>query len=226
MRTFRRFLIATFAIVAVLAAAPAFAQTSTQPAPVQKEQGLGVFIQGGYVQSSTYNSSGLPNSAGLSPKGGIIGIGFGGNKSGAFGVGVDINYVFTSASDVTVLNLDEAIFETGTLKSQSLNIPIYGRINIGGHNTKNAPTFYIPFGWFFDVLLKSDVGGFDVKNAFNGFGTGPLVGAGFEVARIGIEGRGEWTVKELQSTGGGTFLNGLTSSKLFRFVLLFKVRLN
>ena len=124
-------------------------------------------------------------------KGGIIGIGFGGNKSGTFGVGVDLNYVFTSASDVTVLNIGKAIAENGTLKSQSLDIPVYGRFNIGGHNTKNAPTFYIPVGWFFDILLKSDVGGVDVMDAFNGFSTGPLVGAGFEYQHYRERERGE-----------------------------------
>ncbi len=185
-----------------------------------------MFVQGGYIQSSTYGANGLPTMTDLSPKGGIIGIGFGGNKSGAFGIGVDLNYVFTSAKDVTVINIGDAINKNGTLKSQYLNIPVYGRINFGGHNTKNAPTFYIPVGWFFDILLKSDVDGFDVIDAFNGFSTGPLVGAGFEVARIGVEARGMWTFKELQSTGGGTFLNGMTDSKVFTFVILFKVRLN
>jgi hypothetical protein len=224
----RQLLIAIMAMATVLAAAPAFGQTGTTapPAPVQKQQGLGIFVQGGYVQSSTYSSNGLPNMTSVSPKGGIIGIGFGGNKSGTFGVGVDLNYIFNSAKDVTVLNIGEAIAENGTLKSQILDIPVYGRFNIGGHNTKNAPTFYIPAGWFFDVLIKSDVDGVDVMNAFNGFSTGPLVGAGFEVARIGVEARGMWTIKELQSTGGGTFLNGMQDSKVFTFVLLFKVRLN
>ena len=164
--------------------------SATAAQPVQKQQGLGIFVQGGYIQSSTYGANGLPNMGTFGPKGGIIGIGFGGNKSGAFGVGVDLNYVFTSAKDVTVLNIGEAIAENGTLKSQDLDIPVYGRFNIGGHNTKNAPTFYIPAGWFFDILIKSDVDGIDVMNAFNGFSTGPLVGAGFEVARIGVEWRG------------------------------------
>lgn len=223
MRTLRRSMIAVAAIAALLAAVPALAQT-TQPV-VQKQQGLGVFLQGGYVRSSTYNASGQPDLTNIHPQGVIFGIGFGGNKSGAFGMGVDINYVIKSASDVTRSNVGD-LFETGTLKTQYLNIPVYGRINFGGHNTKNAPTFYVPFGWFFDVLLKGDFNSVDVKDQFNGFQTGPLVGVGFEVARIGIEARGQWSLKELESTGNNTFLNGIEKSNVFTFVLLFKVRLN
>ena len=220
MRIFRKAIITTLAAAALLAAAtPTFAQT--QP----KQQGLGVFVQGGYIQSSTYAENGVPTSD-VSPKGGIIGVGFGGNKSGWFGVGVDLNYMFTSASDVTVLNIGEAIAENGTLKSQTLDIPVYGRINFGGQSTKNAPTFYVPIGWFFDIRLNADIDGTDVMDAFNGFSTGPMVGAGFEVYRIGVEARGMWAIKELQSTGGGTFLNGVQDSKAFTFVLLFKVRLH
>jgi hypothetical protein len=228
MRTFRRLLIATVAIAVVLAAAPAFAQTApatTQPAPpapVQKQQGLGVFLQGGYIRSSSYGSGGTVD-LNLDPQGVIFGIGFGGNKSGAFGIGADINYVMKSAADIEPFDVT---IPTGTLKTQYLNIPVYGRFNIGGHNTKNAPTFYIPAGWFFDILLTSKLDSLDVKSKFDGFQTGPLVGAGFEVARIGIEFRGQWAITELASTGGGTFLNGMTDAKVFTWVALFKVRLN
>jgi len=230
MRTFRRLMIASVAIAALLVAAPALAQTTTTqatpaqttppPAQVQKQQGLGVFLQGGYVRSSTYSSGGTVD-LNLNPQGVIFGIGFGGNKSGAFGVGVDLNYVWKTDSD-----------DFGNeIRTQTLSIPVYGRFNIGGHNTKNAPTFFIPVGWFFDVLLSSKASdGTDTldlldKEIFNGFQTGPLVGAGFEVARIAVEGRFQWalmdilTKKEIDDFGG-------VRGKEFSFVLLFKVRLN
>ena len=201
MRTLRRMMVTTLALAALLAAAtPAFAQ-----AP--KQQGLGIFVQGGYVYQTTY-TGGTDFSS--KPQGFIAGIGFGGNKSGAFGMGVDLNYVWTNDSN-------------NSQKTQYLNIPVYGRFNIGGHNTKNAFTFYIPVGWFFDVNLSNQMDGIDIKDAFNGFQTGPLVGGGFEVARIGVEGRAQWAINQLLSDG--SFLGG-TSAKQFTFILLFKVRLN
>jgi len=195
-------MISTLAVAALFAAAtPAFAQT--QP----KEQGLGIFLQGGYVYQTTYTGGASFDST---PQGFIAGIGFGGNKSGAFGVGVDLNYMWTNNSD-------------SDQKSQILDIPVYARFNIGGHNTKNAFTFYIPVGWFFDVNLSNQIGGIDFKDAFNGLQTGPLVGAGFEVYRIGIEGRAQWGITSLLSDGS---VLGTSDAKQFTFILLFKVRVH
>jgi hypothetical protein len=187
--------VAVVALVAV--AAPALAQT-TPPAgqpPVQpKEQGLGIFVQGGWVRSSTFSASGAPDMQSLDPQGGIFGIGFGGNKSGAFGVGVDLNYMVKTASDVRFIDIPNLIFEDGDLNTQILDIPVYGRFNIGGHRTKNAPTFFIPFGWFFDILVKSDINGVDIKDAFNGFQTGR---SSWRLRGLtdGIEARGQWALE-------------------------------
>ena len=232
MRIFRAVTIAIVALASVAVSAPALAQNlQTQidsPAPAHrfwpsfapeltssasttaavKEQGLGIFLQGGYVYQTTY--TGGTNFA-SKPQGFIAGIGFGGNKSGTFGVGVDINYMWTNNS-------------AAAQKIQTLDIPVYGRLNIGGHNTKNAFTFYIPFGWFFDVNLSSQNNGVSIKNAFNGLQTGPLVGAGFEVVRIAIEGRAQWALTQLLANGNNQILNG--NAKQFTFILLFKVRLN
>ena len=209
MRTLTRLTVMTLAAAALLAAAiPAFAQGPTPPPPVVKQQGLGIFIQGGYVYQTTYTGDLNFDSK---PQGFIAGIGFGGNKSGTFGVGVDLNYFWTNNS-----NADQ--------KAQWLDIPVYGRINIGGHNTKNAFTFYIPFGWFFDVNLSNQFDGVNFKDSFNGLQTGPLVGAGFEVYRIGIEGRAQWGLTNLLADGSSQSLTG--DAKQFTFVLLFKVRLH
>ena len=218
MQMFRRSMLSTLAVAALFTVAtPAFAQTPSptpkpaaapKPAPAPKQQGLGVFAQGGYVYQTVYTGDVTFDSK---PQGFIAGIGFGGNKSGWLGIGVDINYVWTNNS-----NADQ--------KTQYLDIPVYARINIGGHQTKNAPTFYIPAGWFFDVNLSNQTNGVDIKDAFNGFGTGPLVGAGFEVARIGIEGRAQFGILNMLSDGS-VFSTG-TSAKQFTFILLFKVRLN
>jgi hypothetical protein len=212
MPILRRLMLTTLSAAALLASAtPTLAQTpAPKPAatPAPKEQGLGIFLQGGYVYQTIYTGGASFDSK---PQGFIAGVGFGGNKSGWLGVGVDINYVWTNNS-----NADQ--------KTQYLDIPVYARINIGGHQTKNAFTFYVPAGWFFDVNLSNQNNGIDVKDAFNGFGTGPLVGAGFEVARIGVEGRAQWGILNMLSDGS-IFSNG-TNAKQFTFILLFKVRLN
>jgi len=113
MRIFRPLVIALVALASLAVAAPALAQNlnlnlapgkhlwpsmapdvtkDTAPKAV-KEQGLGFFLQGGYVYQTTYTGSTNFNSK---PQGFIVGIAFGGNKSGTVGVGVDINYVFTN----------------------------------------------------------------------------------------------------------------------------------
>jgi hypothetical protein len=232
MYTFRRLMFALVAIVALVAATPAFAQNSPAPAPrfsvkprfavtpttptapttpapqAEKQQGLGIFAQGGYVYQTTY-TGGTDFSS--TPQGFIAGIGFGGNKSGTFGVGVDLNYVWTDNTDKS-------------LKTQYLNIPVYGRFNIGGHNTKNAFTFFIPVGWFFDINLSNELNGADVKNAFEGFQTGPLAGFGFEVYRVGLEARGQWSVSQLLKDGND--LGFTPDAKQFTLIVMFKVRLN
>ena len=223
MRTFRRTMFLTLALAAMLVATtPAFAQTTAPPA--QNEQGLGVFLQGGFVWATTYSSEGLPNLDTISQKGVIFGIGFGGNKSGWFGIGADINYLIRNASDVEIIG--PGLFETGTLKTHVLQVPVFGRVNFTGRDTKSAPTLYVIFGGYVDILLKAAINSVNIKDQFNGFDVGPLFGIGFEAARVGIEGRGYYAMKTLQSTGNGTFLNGMESTKLFTFVILFKVRLN
>jgi len=210
MRTFRRLIVTTLAAAALLAVAtPAFAQGGTAPAP--KEQGLGIFAQGGGV--FTTSTGNLPSD--FNPAGFLVGIGFGGNKSGAVGVGVDLNYVWLT---------DTEEGSSDSIRSQYLDIPVYARINIGGHRTKNAFTFYVPAGWFFDVLLSSKFGGEDIKDNFNGFQTGPMVGAGFEVARVGVEFRAQWALMDLLKTDGE--FEGNASGKSVTYIVLFKVRLH
>jgi hypothetical protein len=227
MRILRQVTIGIVVLASLAVAAPAFAQnfdlnvtpakhlwpslapeltTKTAPA-AQKEQGLGVFLQGGYVYQTTYTGS---TSFTSKPQGFIVGIGFGGNKSGAVGAGVDINYIFTNNSDANQ-------------KTQTLDIPVYARFNIGGHNTKNSFTFYIPAGWFFDINLSNQFDGINFKDSFNGLQTGPLVGAGFEVVRIAVEARAQWALTQLLKNGDETFGG---DAKQFTFIVLFKVRLN
>jgi hypothetical protein len=92
MYTFRRLIFAIVAIVALVGATPAFAQNGTAPAPrfsmkplfsvtpttptsqppQQKQQGLGIFVQGGYVYQTIYTGG---TSFESKPQGFIAGIG-------------------------------------------------------------------------------------------------------------------------------------------------------
>jgi len=256
MRTFRRLMIAIVAILVLAAATPSFAQSSappagtplklkipsfapssvvpaapTAPTPVRlmrvqdDDSGLGIFIQGGFLRSTTYGENGVPTQ-GLSDAfpGFIVGIGFGGNKSGLFGIGADINYLRKRADNVEIFGQDFP-FASGALTLHYIEVPVWGRFNFGSR-TKSGATFYVMLGGFIDILVKGDLEGESIKNLFNGFDAGPLLGAGFEVARIGFEYRANWALRTLQSTGNGTFLNGLEESKAFTHVFLVKIRLN
>ena len=242
MRTFRHVMIATVALLGLAAATPALAQTpytapanhlwpsfapelTTKTQSTPNQQGLGIFVQGGWVQLTTYGSNGLPDSIDTTTQGFIVGISFGGNKSGVAGVGVDINYL-------GVGNKTSGLFDpTGDLSLQYIDIPVYARFNFFGHHTKNAPTLYAIGGGFVDILLKGEIGKTDIKDQFNGFDAGIVGGVGFEVARIGVEFRGNWALTKLVDTGAGddggpTFRNGLEDTKKLTLMVLFRVRLN
>jgi len=240
MRTFRRLIIATVAIVGFAVATPALAQSNmtpanrlwpslapelTTPQKTPNQQGLGIFVQGGWVQLNTYGSNGLPASIDTKTNGFLVGISFGGNKSGVVGVGVDVNYM-------AVGNSTSGLFDpVGDLSLHYIDIPVYARINFFGHHTKNAATLYAIAGGFVDILLKGEIGTTSVKDQFNGFDSGIVGGVGFEVARIGVEFRGNWALTKLVDTGAGenggpTFRNGLEDTKKLTLMLLFRVRLN
>jgi hypothetical protein len=244
MTTLRRLTALLFVFTALATAVPAAAQDSaTRPrfnvpasfAPQDSpdEQGLGFFIQGGWVRVTTYGANGLPAAGAIQSgiPGFMFGIGFGSNKSGHFGIGADINYYIVSDSNATFFDLFGNPGPSGSLKLHYLQVPVIGYIRFFGTGTKEAPSLYAMVGGYVDILLKGALSGINIKEAFNGFDVGPLAGIGFEVARIGIEARFHWAMRTLQSTGinhngQNTFLNGLEDSKKLTFVLLLKVRLN
>jgi hypothetical protein len=235
-------MIATAAVAGLALATPALAQTTfsapvpakrlwpsfapelttkTAPKQTRNEQGLGIFVQGGWVRQTQYGADGLPENIDAALQGWIVGIAFGGNKSGWFGVGVDINYMVIGDDDTGIFQ------DGGDLSLHYIDIPVYGRINFFGHKTKNAATLYAIVGGFVDILLQGDLGDLDVKDSFNGFDAGIVGGLGFEVARIGIEWRVNWALTTLASDDGGlTFNNGLEDSRKFTMMILFRFRLH
>ena len=107
------------------------------------------------------------------------GIWFGGNRGGRIGIMGEVLYAKKKA---------EADGITGSTSLQYLEIPILGRINLGSRS-KNGVSVYLLVGPVFDVNLKADVDGLDVKNRYDSLDLGMLGGVGIEITRILIEGR-------------------------------------
>lgn len=205
-----------------------FAAKPPATAGQRNEQGLGFFVQGGWVNTQVRGGEEIfPSTAfSTSANGYFFGVAFGGNKSGKFGIGADVNYFVKNADNIWLFNEDDEVDITGDLEQHFLQVAVYGRVNFFGHVSKNDPTLYIIFGGFVDILLKGEINGIDIKDQFNGFQVGPNFGVGFEAYRFGVELRFDWSVTALNSTGDGTFLNGLEGTRDFKTILLFRFRIN
>jgi hypothetical protein len=213
-----------------LSSAPNFAIKSSTP-PRRRggdAQGLGIFLQGGYVNSQVRSGDEIfPTTAfDMGFNGFMFGIAFGGNKSGWVGFGFDLNYIVKNAGNMWFLSEELETSEIGELVQHYLQLAGYARINFFGHDDKEAATLYAIVGGFVDILLKGEINGIDIKDQFNGFQAGPTFGVGFEWFRIGVEVRFDWSLTELNETGGGTFLNGLEGTKDFKTMVIFRVRLH
>ena len=202
--------------------------TTTRRRAGEGAQGLGFFVAGGYVNSQIWGGGEVfPTTAfDTSANGWLAGVMFGGNKSGWFGVGASVFYLVKNADNIWLINDDDEFSEVGALEQQYLQVAVYGRVNFMGRDTKKSPTLYVIFGGFLDILLKGKLDHFDVKDYFNGFQVGPNFGIGFEAARLGVELRFDWSMLALNSTGEGTFLNGLEGTKDFKTMLIFFFRIN
>src|SRR4029453_13893575 len=119
---------------------------------------LGVFGQGGFTWTKLYGSGSdvIPSDLSNSATGVIFGIAFGGNKGGWFGVGFDVNYMIPNVDTAALTGLPGGDLN-GPLKTQYIDVPIYGRVNFIGHATKNAPTLYVIFGGFVDMMVKGTI---------------------------------------------------------------------
>lgn len=208
--------------------APPAPKATRTTAGQRNEQGLGFFVIGGWVNSQIRGGEEIfPTTAfEASANGYIFGVAFGGNKSGKFGIGASVMYFVKNADNIWLVTDDDEIDEIGTLEQHYLQVAVYGRVNFFGHVNKKDPTLYIIFGGFVDILLKGEINGIDIKDQFNGFQVGPNFGIGFEAFRFGVELRFDWSVTALNSTGGGTFLNGLENTRDFKTMLLFFFRIN
>jgi hypothetical protein len=220
MRMYRRLIVSIAAAAAVLAATPAFGQsfkpdskafgpslqqTTTPPpaAPQQRQQpntglGFGIHFGGTWTTISTDTNLGDID---LSQGNGIVaGIFFGGNRDGRAGLQGEVSYLTKK------VNLKADFGEDGTLDQDSKNtyiqIPVLLRVNTGSRSN-NGPCLFFLVGPAFDIKISetdefTDL--FDADDVYQGVEVGLMAGAGFEVARFGVQFRYTWGLTNVLST--------------------------
>ena len=209
MQMYRRVMTAVVATAMVLAAAPAFAQGTTQ------NSGLGIGALGG-ISWTTIRTENEPSFDFNTGTGWQLGIWFGGNRDGRVGLMGELSYAVKKVSS----EFDEEV------EREYVQIPVLLRINAGSR-AKNKPSLYFLAGPAFDIQISTKENGEDPidENNYQGLEIGLMFGAGFEVARIGIEGRYSYGFKSVLSTDAANE-SGFGSTKLNTFSVIGKIRFN
>lgn len=211
MRIFRRVIIAAVAIAA-LAATPAFAQGSGQV-----NTGLGIGALGGinWTTVRTENETDVDFSSGT---GWQLGIWFGGNRDGRAGLMGEISYATKKVTGT------EFGFETEVERTY-VQIPVLVRINAGSRE-RDKPSLYFLVGPVFDIQINTKENDVDSPDdVYEGLEIGIMGGVGFEVARIGIEGRYSYGLRSVLATDAAEE-SGFGSTKLNTFSVVAKIRFN
>jgi opacity protein-like surface antigen len=168
-------------------------------------EGFGFGIKGGFLFARFDQAADLGNKTGTS-----IGIFFGGNRPGKFGVQGELMYQMRKASS-----------SGQDLSMHSLEIPVLFRGNIGSQSLKGV-LVYILAGPAVDIQLKDTIGSTDIKSNFQTFNIDFIAGGGVEITRFFIEAREDWGLRNVNS---GNLAN-TTDIKSKTFNLLFGFRIN
>jgi len=140
------------------------------------------------------------------------GLWFGGNRTGAVGIQAELMYAKK--------NIPSALAASGgDVDLHYLEIPVMARINIG---SSNKAAGYILVGPSFDINLKAELNGLDVKSQYEGLDLGIIGGAGVEITRLLIEARYNWG---LRNAVNGDLTN-TREIKTRTFAILFGLRFN
>ena len=228
MRLYRKVIVSLAVATAVLTAAPAFAQSFSQnpPPPTMQRQpntglGLGIHFGGTWTSISTDENLGdidLNKGSGI-----VAGIFFGGNRDGRAGLQGEVSYLTKK------INVKADFGEDGSLDQDSKNtyiqIPVLLRVNTGSRSN-NGPCLFFLVGPAFDIKISetddfTDL--FDVEDVYQGVEVGLMAGAGFEVARFGVQVRYTWGLTNTLSTEaadeagfGSAKYNSLQITGIFR----------
>jgi hypothetical protein len=195
------FLLSLALILALAGAQPALAQQNNSDA--NSGIGVGALAMAAFPNLSNATSSGLDakNAYGF-------GLWVGGNKGGTVGFTGEFIYRLSKLSGAA-----------GTVKRQSLEIPAVFHINFGSRS-KNGAMGYGIVGPAFTINVKDKLTGGVSGTNFAGADIGIMAGAGFEVARIGVEGRGNWGLRNISDSGT------TSKTKEFSVEIVGKVRFN
>lgn len=253
MRMYRRLIVSIVATAAVLAATPAFGQSYQQtptpafglsfqqtpppkppppppqaPAPAQPAMqrqpntgvGIGVHFGGTWTSIDTeLNDFEIDFDKG---SGIVAGIFFGGNRDGRAGLQGEVSYLTKKVKLLDPFEGDSVDSDT-----KYIQIPILLRINTGSRSN-NGPCLFFLVGPSFDIKISDnadDVFGdeVDVDDVYQGVEVGLMAGAGFEVARFGVQFRYTWGLNNVLGTDaaalagfGDTKFNTLQITGIFR----------
>ena len=191
-------------LVSGLASSAAQQSSSGNP----RHEGIGI----GFLVGPTFSSFDQANSNFKSNNGLELGIFFGGNRPSTVGVEGKLMYVKKGAKNAA---------GTIVVDTRYLEIPILLRINAGS-NSLNGVLGYFIVGPSFDILMKADQGGLDVKKNYQGLDLGLQIGGGVEITRFIIEAS---LTKGLRSINNGNLAN-LTPIKTRKFAIDVGIRFN
>ena len=214
MHMYKRLTVVAAALTALLIAVPAAAQTQQR----RENSGLGIGALGGITWTSANTENSLLDTSFDSGTGWMAGIWFGGNRDGRVGLMGEVSWVVKK----------NKITDFGEEFTQTLSyveIPVLLRINAGSLN-REKPSLYFLVGPVFDIQVKNELEGVDSPDdVYEGLDIGLMAGVGFEVVRIGIEGRYSWGLKSVLATDAALD-SGFGDTKLNTFQVVFKVRFN
>ena len=216
MQMYRRVVTAVVATAMALAAAPAFAQGAGQV-----NTGLGIGALAGVSWTSVRTETNEFEVDFSSGTGWQAGIWFGGNRDGRVGLMGEVSYAVKKFKAVQ----PDFDFDLEVERSY-VQIPVLVRINVG-YRERDKPSVYFLVGPVFDIQINTKENGEEVidEDDYEGLDIGLMFGAGFEVARIGIEGRYSWGFKSVLGTDLAED-NGFGSVKLNTFSVVGKIRFN
>jgi hypothetical protein len=133
-----------------------------------------------------------------------FGVWVGGNRNGRVGFVGEFIYLIRGDDD---------------FRTKALQIPAVFHINFGSRS-RDSVGGYVVVGPSFTINLSNEINGVDVDDDFAGADIGVIAGLGVEFYRVGIEGRGNWGLRNINSEGT------ISDTKTFTFEVLGKFAFN
>ena len=178
--------------------------------------GLGIGALGGVTWTTIRTENDVTEFDFKAGTGWQAGIWFGGNRDGRAGLMGEISYAVQE---------NRRRIRQRSRGEPTCRFPVLLRINTG-YRERDKPSLYFLVGPVFDIQISTKQNGVDSPDdVYEGLEIGLMFGAGFEVARIGIEGRYSWGMKSVLATDAAVD-SGFGSTKLNTFSIIGKIRFN